>query len=412
MSILPDLDPLSTTSTIVLPITGTASSVVAALPLGIYSTSTAFISGAVDQVAYTYKKLGGDILDIELTEQNIYACYEESVLEYSYVINLHQAKNALPNLLGSVTGTFDEDGEIVSGPTNASLKYPKFVFQYSRRIAEGISAEAGVGGYNTMYSASFSPVSAQQEYDLQSIVSGSTALSGTVGNKRIRIHKVYYKTAYAMWRFFGYYGGLSVVGNLGTYGQYADDSTFSVIPTWQNKAQAMAYEDAIYTRVSQFSFEVHNNKLLLYPAPTSVSPTKMWIKFSLNVDPIAEDSSLDEGVGGINNVNTLPFANIPFENINSIGKQWIRRYAISCAKETLGHVRGKFQTVPIPGESVTLNWSELLVQAKEEKEILKTELKEILDELTYNEVAKRQSEMVEENEKIQKQIPFSSIYTG
>ena len=32
-----------------------------------------------------------------------------------------------------------------------------------------------------------------------------------------------------MWRFYGYYGGLNVVGNLSTYGQYSDESTFEVI---------------------------------------------------------------------------------------------------------------------------------------------------------------------------------------
>ena len=58
-----------------------------------------FINGASDQVTYTFKKLGGDVLDIELTPGNIYAAYEEAVLEYSYQINIHQAKNVLSDLL-------------------------------------------------------------------------------------------------------------------------------------------------------------------------------------------------------------------------------------------------------------------------------------------------------------------------
>ena len=58
---------------------------------------------------------------------------------------------------------------------------------------------------------------------------------GKVGTKRINITKVYYKTPQAMWRFYGYYGGLNTVGNLSSYGQWTDDSTFEVIPPWQNK---------------------------------------------------------------------------------------------------------------------------------------------------------------------------------
>ena len=35
---------------------------------------------------------------------------------------------------------------------------------------------------------------------------------------------------------------------------------------------------------------------------------------------------------GINNMNNLPFANLPYGSINSIGKQWIRRFALSLSK--------------------------------------------------------------------------------
>ena len=64
-----------------------------------------------------------------------------------------------------------------------------------------------------------------------------------------------------MWRFYGYYGGLNVVGNLHNYGQFSDDSTFQLIPTWQNKSQALAFEDAIYTRLSHYSYELKNNNI-------------------------------------------------------------------------------------------------------------------------------------------------------
>ena len=84
---LPTLTPTSTTSAIVLPKTGSTDNVVAACPIGAYVSSVDFITGAVAQVAYTYKKLGGDVLDLEITEQNVYANYEEACLEYSYIIN-------------------------------------------------------------------------------------------------------------------------------------------------------------------------------------------------------------------------------------------------------------------------------------------------------------------------------------
>ena len=123
-----------------------------------------------------------------------------------------------------------------------------------------------------------------------------------------------------MWRFFGYYGGLNVVGNLLYYGQYTDDSSFEIIPVWQNKLQAMAYEDHLFTRLSHYSYEIQNNRLRIYPTPQIIDTyNKMWVEFSVEPDAWSEaDLEYDIGVSGINNMNTLPFDNLPYKNINSI----------------------------------------------------------------------------------------------
>ena len=204
-----------------------------------------------------------------------------------------------------------------------------------------------------------------------------------------------------------------MVGNLRTYGQFADDSTFEIVPTWQNKLQAMAYEDALWTRVSHYSYEIRDNNLRIYPSPDATSPDKYWVQFSIDkqFDPWAETGRGTQGVDGINNLNTLPFQNIPYENINSIGKQWIRRFALALAKEVLGQVRGKFATVPIPGESVTLNASALLSEAAAEKEMLRTELKTILDEITYDKLAATDSGLQDSTAKVLQNVP-GGIYVG
>ena len=118
---IPTLTPVSTVSAIILPATGSTSFVASKCPIGVYTASADFLSGASDQVAYTFQKLGGDILDIELTTGSVYAAYEEAVLEYSYIINLHQSKNVLPDFLGSTTGTFNHDGELLDGALSSSL---------------------------------------------------------------------------------------------------------------------------------------------------------------------------------------------------------------------------------------------------------------------------------------------------
>ncbi len=536
----PTLTPKSTLSAVVLPVTGSTGNVNAVVPYKIYSDNTSplysaeFISGAVDQVSYVYKKLGGDVLDIELTEGNVYAAYEEAVLEYSYLINVHQASNVLSYALGDTTGSFDSKGNIEAGALSSSLsgshvalKYPKFEYGLSRQIGQGAGAEVNLNS-TVSYSASFDVTQLRQDYDLQEIISAKTnssasatitisdrdnlgdgdtivfqatdgttiavtasattttdtdtnsptfsvtdtsndavatnlatalhananlsasasgsvvtitqVVAGSNGNKtitltdagqsgmsktdfsggktipyvgkldgkRILIKKVYYKTPHAMWRFYGYYGGLNVVGNLHNYGQFSDDSTFQLVPAWHNKAQAMAFEDAIYTRMSHFSYELKNNKIRLHPMPHRGGPQTFWIEFSVPEDSWSSDNA---GVDGVNNMNTLPMGNLPFKNINAIGKQWIRRFALSLCKEILGQVRSKFGNVPIPGESVTLNGSALLSEAKAEQNALRDELKTTLAEMTYAKLSEKDAGISENTEKVLDKVP-NYIFVG
>jgi len=428
-----NLSPISQTSAVILTSTGSATKVASSLPFGMYTGSAAFISGAALQVAYVYKKLGGDVVDIELTPANVYAAYEEAVLEYSYIINLHQSKNMLSDALGDATGTFDHYGNMNSGSlsgtlggTSVELKYPRFKFEYSKKVGDGLASATGMGGTVRQYSGSFGIVNNQQDYDLQEIIQNASATGeddagqavdyeGKVKNdQRVIITQVYYKSPRAMWRFYGYYGGIGVVGNLSTYGQFADDTTFELIPTWQNKMQAVMYEDSIYTRTSHYSYEIINNRLRVYPNPSAWGfgeGDRMWFRFYVDDDAWSADSNYNSGINGVNNMNTLPFGNIPYENINGIGKQWIRKYALALCKEMLGQIRGKFTTIPIPGESVTLNHSELLAQAKEEQVTLKDKLVEMLKEMEYGALTKLDSEKAASAEETMRRAPLP-IFVG
>lgn len=200
------------------------------------------------------------------------------------------------------------------------------------------------------------------------------------------------------------------MGNFHNYGQYADDSSFQVIPAWHNKLQAISYEDHLYTRTSHYSYEIINNKLRLYPIPTSVSPKNFWFKFTIEDGDIWTDTGA--GQDGVNNINSIPFENIPFEKINSMGMQWIRRFALALSKETLGQVRGKFGgQIPIPGDNVSLNASDLLSQAKEEQSALKEELKKLLEETEYSKLIAADKDMTENALNIMNEAPMG-IFVG
>ena len=63
------------------------------------------------------------------------------------------------DLLGNPTGTFDQDGEMISGDalsgSNIETRYPTFNFEYAKKVGNTLSTEGGFGGEVPIYSASF-----------------------------------------------------------------------------------------------------------------------------------------------------------------------------------------------------------------------------------------------------------------
>ena len=139
--------------------------------------------------------------------------------------------------------------------------------------------------------------------------------------------------------------------------------------------------------------------------------SQMWFTFQVLDDAWDVDETRKDGAQGINNLSTIPFANIPYENINSVGKQWIRRFALALSKETLGQIRGKFGTIPIPGENLTLNASDLLSQAQSEQAALRDELKTVLDVMVYTALAEKDAAMAGNITTIKQQAPLP-IFQG
>ena len=77
----------------------------------------------------------------------------------------------------------------------------------------------------------------------------------------------------------------------------------------------------------------------------------------------------------------------------------------------MGQVRSKFATVPIPGESVTLNGPALISEGREDQTNLRTELKEVLDELTYQALAAQKADIASSVNTVNQNIP-AGVFVG
>lgn len=411
----PNLQPTPLNSELILPPTGTYSHVLPALyPNNVY-TSSQFISGAVEIVSYIYQRAGGNILDIELLPSNVYNNYQAAILKYSELINNHHAKNILFGLLGLPTGTFDQNGNLSSGVSVSLMYAPPVSFGLSRQIGYQYANEHGIGGTSNVYSASFQLVEGQQDYNLQEILQNDPIYSGIVNSQHIVVRDVYYMNPRLQWRYFGaYFGnyGYGTSGNGGGGGMWAGSTNMYVLPVWEDKLRAMQYEDALNVRVSNYSYEIKNNKIRIFPIPKWFFPEKMWFKFwipnSELIDALLSGSSgMSSGsLTGINNVNTLPLVNIPLENINSPGKNFIREYCFWLCMQTLGWVRSKYDSVPIPNDHVTLNGKDLLSDAKSELEKLVKDFLEYLTTMTNEEMSKRNESLLDNDMKLKSRIPM------
>lgn len=402
------LYPASSVPAKILPSTGSVSDVAASVPLGVYSNEPSFLSGAAAQVAYVFTSLGGDILDIELTPKIVYSNYETAVLEYSSILLMHQIENTLSNMLGNDTGSFDHMGQLSGSnvPTDLALRYPRFSFGYARRVSDAAAAEAGFGPDHAEFSASIDIVEGVQDYDLQSLIAAMPEFSGSIGARRIVINRVFFRSHLSNWRFYGFMGGLNTVGNLSTYGQYRDDAVFEIVPVWQNKLQAMAYEDALWTRTSHFSYELKGNKIRIFPVPSGMSASKLWIQFSIPINVWEETEDYSIGIHGVNNANSVPFQNIPYTKIGAWGKQWIRKYCLALCKMSLSHIRGKLDRIPIAGNEVTLNHAALADQGQREAEELRKELIEYFGKNGYNDLIESDAALMKVAVEVQKEVPL------
>ena len=158
-------------------------------PFGLYDSDTDFSgSGAssVDRFAdWAARRLGYPIMAVELPSGSLYACFEESITEYSAQVNQFNIRENLLSLRGQTTGS------------NVTHKRVTPNFADAIRVSEQYGTEAGVGGTIDFKSGSISVSSGSQVYDLNSL----WAAVSESGNA-IEIRKVYYEASPAVQRYF------------------------------------------------------------------------------------------------------------------------------------------------------------------------------------------------------------------
>ena len=366
-------------------------------PYGFYDTDNEFTSSADKFADWAARRLGYPIVDIEMQSGSFYACFEEATTEYSAQVNQFNIRDNMLHLQGNATGS-NISGKRIT-PTLGRTVF----------LSQQYGTEAGAGGYVDWKKGSIDVVSGSQEYNLN-------ALWATVSESgaSIEVKKVYHDAPAAVQKYFDPYattgyGTANLVDGFG-FGQFSPAVSFVLMPVFEDllRMQAIEFNDQI--RKSSYSFTLVNNKLRLFPNPTT--NYKLYFDYILTSE---RDNTLITPAGGssdvISDYSNVPYDNMQYKFINDVGQQWIRKYGLALCKELLGTVRSKFGSVPIPNAEVTLDGDTLRSEATTEKEALVAELRETLEQTSRKVLLEADSEESTRLQEKLNKVPLN-IYIG
>lgn len=370
-------------------------------PFGFYDYDLSFQNDADKVAKYIVTKLGYPVMDVELIDEQLYACFEESVAVYAEELYQSKIKDNYLSLEGAPTGS--QLNDIVVG---ASL-------QNIINISDTYGQAAMVGGNVDRRSGSLSLSAGQQVYDLQAWGIQNNYISSS---DRMVIQTVFYQGVPAINQYYDPYigGSINYQGATENFGwaSYSPGLNFVLFPVYWDIQRIQEIEMSNTVRRSAFSFEIVNNKLKIFPIP-EIDGAVVWIEFSKKSDSsnIILNSPYGGNTGLITNPSKAPYGNITYYQINQPGKQWIYEYALALASEILGLIRGKYSEVPIPGSEVTLNGADLISKGKETQLALRDKLRQDFEDMSRRaQLERKQSEQASLSDTL-KEVPLL-IYIG
>ena len=373
--------------------TGTSTFFPGETPFGFYDNDTDFQTDADKVASFCATRLGYPLMDVELQARSFYACFEEAVTTYGNEVFQYKVRENYLTMEGASS----------AGSFNNTLIEP--TLDRIVQISQNYGTEAGVGGTVTKYSGLLQLTSSVQTYNLDTWATQQGVTGG------IEIVKIYYEAPPAILRYFDPYAGtgtgIQSLMDAFDFGSYSPGINFLLMPAYYDmlKVQAIEFNDQI--RRSSYSFELVNNQLSLFPVPRERLAVRIdYFKRSERTGAVS-----GSGAGLITNVGEVPYDNPTYAGINSVGRQWIYRYALALSKELLGYIRGKYQQIPVPGSNTGLNQADLLTDARAEKTELLTQLRDMLEQTSRRNQLERKANESEFIKTTLQSVPMT-IFVG
>jgi hypothetical protein len=378
-------------------------------PFGFFDDDAVFQAEADSMVSFVKRKLGDDVLSVELTSKMIWASLEEACLEYARKVQELKIVSELANVLGQPTGS-----------TDLTNRYPQQSLDFLLRLSDAYAYAAGVGGSFNATLGFINLKPGVQDYDIyqDTWLADNTGVrvidSLPTGSRgKLRVIEVFHFEPLAAQSFL--LNASNITNFLATnfnYESYVNSTVFYVLPVFEDVLRRGMLKEAFRVRRSNYSYQILGSKLRIFPIPVTdidIGPCggRMYIKVGPPINILDPDFT-DDSIYGISGPENVPFSILPYSTITQPGRQWIRQYCLALCREVLGLVRSKFQTIPIPNADLQLNGENLITQAREDKDKLMTQLSEFLDKLTNQALMEQQVSIAENMQKQLRLIPMPS----
>lgn len=362
-------------------------------PFGFYDNDPVFQVEAPKAASFVARRLGYPVVDVELTHRQIYACLEEAITTYSNQVNQFNAREHMLSVQGMSTNLNITQRNIISTPL------PQLV-----KLSAQYGTEAESGGNVTVKSGVISASAYTQSYDLK-----EWAMEHE-GGRAIEIRRVYHYMPPAIARYYDPFAttGLGLTNLMSEFGfdGYSPPVTFVMMPAYEDLLRIQAIEINDMIRKSQYSFSISNN--VVHFQPVFKKDAYIWFDYMVVDDKMSSHAAIQSGSENsvVSDLSNIPYDNIQYQNINSIGRLWIYKYTLSTAKELLGIIRSKYENIPIPDSQIRLDGETLRREAADEKKALIEELRETLEQTGMQAQLKKQMENAEAMQNIFKHIPI------
>jgi hypothetical protein len=369
-------------------------------PFGFYDDDYDFQQDCDKFAMFASRRLGYPIMDIELQDIHFYAAFEEAVTTYGNEVFAYKIRENQLSLEGADASKDVTNSTVTPGMGNII------------RLSKQYGAEAGSGGNVTWYKDSIPLKNNVQDYDLNAWA----AEKGLDRKGGIEIKRVHFEAPPAITQYYDPYSGtgfgFQALFNSFGFAAMSPATNYLMMPLSYDLQTIQAIEMNQQVRKSNYSFEIINNRLRVFPIPQN-DGGRMWFEYIVNDERI--DSSEAEGNDAIANrvtsVADAPYSNPVYTRINAPGRQWIYEYALCFVRETLGDVRNKYSQIPIPNAEIQLNGDDLISQGREDRFRLIDRLREYLEQTSRRRLLERRADESEFRSKELNQVPMT-IYVG